>query len=356
MSKEVKDFTNLLPVPQDIQQSQFLQIADGMEIDPTALLRRLHDINITDLDVTIDESKVVIIAFGSMGSRNETGAAAEMLTGLVGYDWANAIKRCETVAKRRLTTNLLGYGYKHTLEETVNSAAAFAATEPAVPETPGPVNNAPATVLVANHPIIELKDIVMTMPNGSSVPVVTEAVLTAIHKEGQQLDVQAIPQTEAPITTLPPAPPKSQGGFFDEEPLPTPPGQAVQPEQVKAAEVIPPQPATLGTPAAPAVGVAPEPVPVQDIKIEPQTGNIPTQVQYRGYTTRCTKLVRDVLPKAGKGADALLQPYLRRVFGTTEFQKVNVLAWEEALAALEAAPTAKDLAIILNGGKPFTGK
>lgn len=371
MSKDVKDFSNLLF--HDNQASQFNQIAEGMEIDPTALLRRLHDITIEKQDMTIDGDKVVVTVYGIMGIRHETGTGAEMLTGLNGRDWANAIKSAETVAKRRLTTNLLGYGYKHSIEETAN--ASFAAVEPAALETPGPVNNAPAAVVTDTREVvvvastvpltmgtpgpgapvllIEPEKVVIPEFKLPAVPKVTEQTLASMHNAAQQnfLDHDAENEQLPEVKPTPP-PMSAQAGFFDE---PTPPGQAVP-----AAPTAPAPPSIIeasqpATVSAPSTGT-PAPTPITDIKVEPVASTAPNQQQYRAIQMRCTKLVRDVLPKAGKGADALLVPYMRKRLGTNELQKGSLLVWEETLAQLEAFPTAKDLAQFLNGGKPFNGK
>lgn len=382
MSKDVKDFSHLLFAP---DQTQFQQLAEGMEIDPTALLRRLHDITITGQNLTIDEHKVIVTVFGTMGKRNDTGTGAEDLTNLHGREYGNAIKAAETVAKRRLTTNLLGYGYKHSLEETANSS--FAAVEPQPLDTPGPVNNAPAAIVtdtreivvtpltspqtfvapVMGQPIpgpvliVEPEKVVIPEFKLPAVPKVSEQTLAAMHTAAQTetfLDHDAAGEpVEVPLKK--PAPPMSaQAGFFDD---PTPPGEAAPPQpppiqtspiqEVAQASAAPWTP----TPSDPIPSAA-EPVPIQDIKVEPVSSAAPTQQEYRAIQVRCTKLVRDVLPKAGKGADALLVPYMRKRLGTNDLQKGSRLVWEETLAQLEAFPSAKDLAQFLNGGKPFNGK
>jgi hypothetical protein len=63
----------------------------------------------------------------------------------------------------------------------------------------------------------------------------------------------------------------------------------------------------------------------------------PDRLQFQGYTQRCTKLVRDVLPK-GSGMELL--PFLKKAFGVQNLQEATVLQWEEALARLEGAPNA----------------
>jgi len=382
VSKDVKDFSALLF---EQNEPQLQQITEGMEIDPTALLRRLHDITIDDQQMTIDETKVIITVKGTMGIRKDTGTAAEMLTGLVGRDWNNAVKACETVAKRRLTTNLLGYGYKHSLEEQGNFAAATVA-EPQRPDVPGPVNSAPATVVPdtrdavisvvpVNSPLtmtmadLPASPVLVAPTEVVKVPFVTEATLASMHNEAKKsLDTQHTPANEAVAAEVPlkkPSPPmSSQVGFFDE---PVPPG-ATQVESVVPQQVFPVSvPMTVGDKVETSPGVvetvaasgtsSPEPEPVQDIKLEPATSTAPTQQQYRGIQVRCTKLVRDVLPKAGKGADSLFLPYVRKRLGTNELQKGSLLVWEEMLAQLELlAVNPKDLAQFLNGGKVFSGK
>src|SRR6266481_133690 len=76
----------------------------------------------------------------------------------------------------------------------------------------------------------------------------------------------------------------------------------------------------------------------------------PTRLQFQAFTARCTKLCRDVLPKAGKEASAALLPFLRRAFGVQDLSRASVLQWEEVLARLEGAPNADAAYQIMKDG------
>jgi hypothetical protein len=67
---------------------------------------------------------------------------------------------------------------------------------------------------------------------------------------------------------------------------------------------------------------------------------------------RCTKLVRDVLPKAGKEAPGSLLPFLQKVLGVQDLQQANVLAFEEVLGRLESAGTAAAAYSIIKNPSP----
>jgi len=77
----------------------------------------------------------------------------------------------------------------------------------------------------------------------------------------------------------------------------------------------------------------------------------PTRLQFQYFTARCTKLCREVLPKAGKDAPAQLLPYLRKVFGVQDLSQATCLQWEGVLSRLEGAKTASDAYLIIKAGK-----
>lgn len=356
MNKPAKDLRSIslssaLGTPQEAQQADLEAVLENMTVDPTAMLRRLHGISITNSERVITAEYVTHTVKGRMGDRLDEGTGAVSLTGLIGFDWANAIKAAETQAKRRLTSSLLGYGFQGTKEDEVPTATP--GQEPIVPEVPQ-VNNAPADVVADTR--TEVKEIVISVPASVvvpfpsavelAVPVVTEAALSAMHTAAQKLDKPTIPQTEAPAAAPKPAPAAiQQAGFFDEEPLPVPPGvTAVIPEPVAIRIQTSPIPEVAQASAV-------EPAPVQDIIVEKPVTDKPSKLQYQALTARCTKLVRDVLPKAGKDAGALLLPYIRKSLGTNELQNGNLLVWEETLARLEAAPNPAALLAIIKGGK-----
>ncbi len=75
----------------------------------------------------------------------------------------------------------------------------------------------------------------------------------------------------------------------------------------------------------------------------------PTRVQFQGYTTRCNKLVREVLSKTGPGSGGLLLPYFRKIFGVKDIspETTSVPLWESTLAKLENASSPEALVEIL---------
>jgi hypothetical protein len=74
-----------------------------------------------------------------------------------------------------------------------------------------------------------------------------------------------------------------------------------------------------------------------------------TRSRFQGYTGRCAKLCRNVLPKAGKGAPGLLVPYMRKIFGVKDLtpQTTSIALWESTLAKLENASSPEALVEII---------
>jgi hypothetical protein len=71
-----------------------------------------------------------------------------------------------------------------------------------------------------------------------------------------------------------------------------------------------------------------------------------TPIEFKAFTARCTKLVRDVLPKVSKEASGLLLPFLKRRFGTNDIQAASASLWESTLTAIETLPNADKLALL----------
>lgn len=75
----------------------------------------------------------------------------------------------------------------------------------------------------------------------------------------------------------------------------------------------------------------------------------PTRLQFQGYATRCAKLTREVLSKAGNGSGGLFMPYLRKIFAVKDIlpETTSVVLWESTLAKLENASSPQALVEIL---------
>jgi hypothetical protein len=375
---DLKVPVSLYPAFAGLSEETKQELFAEMVLDPTAMVRRCCNISIDRKEQHITETYVATTVYGSMpipGTdqvRHDVGTGASMLTGLFGMDWSNAVKAAETQAKRRLTTSLTGYGFKGSAKE--EEIVAAKATEPAVVETPQ-VNNGKAEVTADTRPDTNLRDLMPTdlemaktaaelVPLPTVIPTASEATLAHLHQEAQSLSAPTPPsQAEgAPIKPAAPVtvPAVAQPSFFDDEPSEVPGPAAVPNVPAHAAPStteVAPQPTAsapstiVGTPAVPdaPTGLAPEPV--KDIVIpDAPTSAVPTQIEYREFTARCTKLVREVLSKQ-KGSSDLLLPYLRNRFGVKDLAKANTLAWQEALAELEACTNIVDTIKILKGGK-----
>lgn len=353
-----------------------------MVLDPTAMVRRIHGISIDREERDITPDRVIVTVYGTMpipGTfelRSDVASGASVLTNLFGMDWSNAVKAAETQAKRRLTTSLTGYGFRGSAKEDeivqVAGNVQNGTSEPEVQVAPA-VNNSKAEVTEDTRPEPAVAPTPaaftaedrnpMTDPACTlTVPAVTEESIGRMHQAADILNALDRPsQADAPAPKpAAPAVPQAQAGFFDDEPTEVP-GPATIPNAIVPAtpsitevplqETVSVPSTTLTTPAVPAAptGLAPEPV--KDIVIpEPVAGAVPSQIEYREFTARCTKLVREVLSKQ-KGSADLLLPYLRTRFGVKDLAKANTLAWQEALGELEAAGNLAAVVKILKGGK-----
>jgi hypothetical protein len=84
--------------------------------DCTDQLRRIYNVSITGLEVkTLDGLYIVIASAKLPNGRTDQATAALPIGGLKGLDLANAIMKCETKAKRRVTLSICGLGM---LDET----------------------------------------------------------------------------------------------------------------------------------------------------------------------------------------------------------------------------------------------
>lgn len=105
--------------------------------DATDQLRRLHNISIA-ITARVTEGEVYIVhARATMGERTDESLGAVPLGRLSGESYANAIMKCETKAKRRVTLSICGLGMLDETEvETIPASALKVVPEP----EPEPVN------------------------------------------------------------------------------------------------------------------------------------------------------------------------------------------------------------------------
>lgn len=108
----------LNPLTKPIQLHKF----DGKEIpymskDGTEQLRNLHDVSITKLETEIINDNLYIVkAYAQKpNGRVDCSTSVQTIGGLKGKYMENAMKKCETQAKRRVTLSICGLGM---LDET----------------------------------------------------------------------------------------------------------------------------------------------------------------------------------------------------------------------------------------------
>jgi hypothetical protein len=295
-------------------------------------IREEKGISIISMTREVVDGLVIYTAVGKMNDRLDSASGAESIDGLTGLAKANAFKSAETQAKSRLTISISGCPrYK--------APEGLAVPEPVVQALPE-VNQAPAAV-------IEDKCDALPQPKITSIliPSVTEPQMASIHREADAISKQAAEQQAptlgtavAPAIAVAPAPAADQPGMFDEPEvtivLPVAPLPPQAPAPVVDAVLTACQPVT-------ATGVS-MPVPI------PPPADQPTRLQYQAFTIRCTKLVRDKLPKAGKEAANALLPYLKKLFGTKELspETTSIMLWESTLAKLESVTPAEAFLIL----------
>lgn len=300
-------------------------------------VREEKGISIVSMTREVIEGLVIYTAIGTMNGRQDSASGAENIEGLTGLAKANAFKSAETQAKSRLTISL-------------SACPRYKAPEgPAVPEpvvqVAPQVNQAPAAVVadIRVLPIVEvtkveLAETSLPIPEVVSIliPTVSESQIASIHREAEAQDKQftADVRFNAAVAAS----------------LVEQPDMFAEPE---VAFVPPPPPLAAPAPVVDAVLAACQPTTptgvTMPVPIAPPTDQ-PTRLQYQAFTVRCTKLVRDKLPKAGKEAASALLPYLKKLFGTKELtpESTSITLWESTLAKLEAA-TPADALLILKG-------
>lgn len=299
-----------------------------------AKVREQHNITITSLTKEVIDGLVICTAIGSMPARkdgnfapgerterSDSASGAVSIEGLTGIAKADAFKSAETQAKSRLTISLSGIRCK--------TEQGPAQPEPAFAELPT-VNAAPAVVEVDTR--VDLPGVI-----------VTESAVAAMHREADKLAAQVpdVANSTAPSVAVATIAAGGQASIFD-EPAPETLVVPQAPQVVVPAPVVDAVLAAVQPPTATGVSM---PVAV------PKPADQPTRLQYQGFTTRCTKLVRDVLPKAGKDAPALLLPYLRKVFGVKDLnhETTSISLWESTLGKIENAGSPAAMLSILKG-------
>lgn len=318
----------------------------GLRKSGTNQLRQQRGISVTGMNIVLLDGIVVFTASGHDSAGRQEVSSGTMFVGSNTERVAGGEERCgeerarrfllaETKAKSRLTLDLAGLGLSE--EPDVRPSVA---TEPTVVTQPA-VNQERATETVDQRhhglsPALtqEQKDagaaLQTLLDKGGSVPE------TQPEKIDAELAKQITPITEAPVQKAP-AQFIEAGGFNFDEPAP------VDEEQQKVAEI-------LGVPLEQVHKL--EVVPTETIIVQADARDPkPTNVEFKGFTARCTKLVRDVLPKAGKDVPSLLLPFLKKTFGVPEIQNATVKQWEETLTKLETAGSPQATAAILKGRK-----
>ena len=99
----------------------------------TEQLRKIHNISLKIVSREITDDIYIVTAMASMpNGRTDESVGAVNVAGLKGDAKANAIMKCETKAKRRVTLSICGLGYLDESElETIAGAKILDPTEPA---------------------------------------------------------------------------------------------------------------------------------------------------------------------------------------------------------------------------------
>lgn len=369
-------------------------VTHGMEDDRMALLRRLHNISVEETGSGLTATYAWHKVRARLGDRVETATGTHQIDMTDPMGPVNAPKAAETNAKNRVTLSLVGYGFKG-LKEILDVTANAPAAEPSRPDAPV-VNNAPAEVaadtrsgvamivdniaydnpaeafsalnkvakLAKEDPNVER---VQTTPfpqaSGGIIPAfpnVTETRVAALHNESNKLNAP----TRDPANDSKPAPKSEEADqqniFGTPEPEPFDPnanasailGSTKVVEETKspapsmtagifADQVVSTGPTSesqvdaASLPSVQSLGTGPGQTDVADIPAERPFTTKPTQVQFREFNKRCMSLTRDSMKGIKDGGPALLT-FLKKRFGTTQFETVDVMVWEETLIELEA--------------------
>lgn len=100
-------------------------------------------------------------------------------------------------------------------------------------------------------------------------------------------------------------------------------------------------PSPVFTPVLAQPTAAPAPVVAVPPTTPAEISPLPDPTKYKLLTTRITKIVRDVLQKAGiKDASDIMKAYLFRTTGTTDLKQITTVQWESILKQLESASNA----------------
>ena len=108
----------------------FIRFPNGKELlyagkNCTEQLRSLHGVSLTIRDKQrIDDLYIVSVAAQDRTGRIDESTAAVSIKGLHGDNLANALMKCETKAKRRVTLSITGLGFLDETEvDTINGAS-----------------------------------------------------------------------------------------------------------------------------------------------------------------------------------------------------------------------------------------
>jgi hypothetical protein len=141
--KNVCDSLGLNPLTKPIQLHKW----QGKEVmymakDGTEQIRNLHNVSIVKLETEFLKNDLYIVRAYAMknGGRQDCSTSAQSVAGLKGDALCNAIKKCETQAKRRVTLSICGLGMldETELENLPKEPQVIAITAPIIEEE---VNN-----------------------------------------------------------------------------------------------------------------------------------------------------------------------------------------------------------------------
>lgn len=353
-------------------------ITANMDIDETAMLRRLYGISITAVEEIITANLALFKVSGHLGTRHDVATSAAAIAGLTGLDLANAIKGAETAAKRRLTTSLTGYGF---MAKRENQAGADlvpnAQPAPAPLQVPAVNNDRAALETSVIVTPAQAQKIVESIEAPAPEQIAAREALAAapgfrdvnVRALDEDANKQHVPANEWPAPKAASTKPfvdSTRGGLFADEPAPSAPVVPAQPSN--PVPVVESAPTTAPVASSPAVAPAPvaDSVAAEMEAAQPPVrgsdpahfegapkpaGDIPANaVEHAQFMARAAKIVRDVLPKAGiKDFEAgpLVLGWLLKVSGAKKQNKIGKAKFEELLTQLEKAASPEAVVAIL---------
>ncbi len=166
--------------------------------DCTEQLRKIHRVSITIVSREVVEGVYVVTAHAQDGSgRQDESIGAVPIQGLQGEAKANALMKCETKAKRRVTLSMCGLGM---LDET--EAEPMAYTPPPVRETPERIAGTHGEAPQGVSPLSVSSSAPTAPANGASASTAsgTAPASNGTWKPGRAGTAAAVAPTGGPIT------------------------------------------------------------------------------------------------------------------------------------------------------------